>query len=92
MGNLPYYKVITLLALPLMFSISAISGSASKNEEVPISKKWGFFGHKRINRVATFTLPTEMFGFYENTNFYIRCEIKYSLVDYNPIFFCDYNN
>jgi len=28
-------------------------------------KKWGFFGHKRINRIATFTLPPEMFGFYK---------------------------
>lgn len=28
--------------------------------------KWGFFGHKRINRVATFTLPTEIFGFYKD--------------------------
>jgi hypothetical protein len=31
---------------------------------------WGFFGHKRINRVACFTLPPEMFGFYkENIDF-----------------------
>jgi hypothetical protein len=28
-------------------------------------KKWGFTGHKRINRVAVFTLPPEMFGFYK---------------------------
>lgn len=28
-------------------------------------KKWGFFGHQRINRVAVFTLPPEMFGFYK---------------------------
>ena len=26
---------------------------------------WGFFGHKRINRIAVFTLPQEMFGFYK---------------------------
>ncbi|MBL7941037.1 MAG: S1/P1 Nuclease [Flavobacteriales bacterium] len=26
---------------------------------------WGFFGHKRINRMACFTLPPEMFGFYK---------------------------
>jgi hypothetical protein len=29
------------------------------------AKKWGFFGHKRINRIATFTLPPEMFGFFK---------------------------
>jgi len=26
---------------------------------------WGFFGHKRINRIAIFTLPKEMFKFYK---------------------------
>lgn len=26
---------------------------------------WGFFGHKRINRMACFTLPPQMFGFYK---------------------------
>ena len=42
--------------LPVLLSI----GSRSS-----IEKKWGFFGHKRINRIATFTLPPEMFGFYK---------------------------
>ena len=26
---------------------------------------WGFFGHKQINRMAVFTLPDEMIGFYK---------------------------
>lgn len=26
---------------------------------------WGFFGHQRINRLAVFTLPPEMIGFYK---------------------------
>jgi hypothetical protein len=26
---------------------------------------WGFFGHQRINRMAVFTLPAEMFTFYK---------------------------
>lgn len=26
---------------------------------------WGFFGHKQINRLAVFTLPQEMIGFYK---------------------------
>ncbi|MCB0793237.1 MAG: S1/P1 Nuclease [Flavobacteriales bacterium] len=26
---------------------------------------WGFYGHKRINRMACFTLPPEMFGFFK---------------------------
>jgi hypothetical protein len=27
--------------------------------------QWGFFAHKKINRLATFTLPPPMFGFYK---------------------------
>lgn len=31
---------------------------------------WGFWGHKRINRMAVFTLPSELMGFYKsNINF-----------------------
>ncbi len=29
-------------------------------------KKWGFFGHKQINRMATFTLPPDMVAFYKH--------------------------
>jgi len=32
---------------------------------VSIAEAWGFFAHKQINRIATFTLPPEMFGFYK---------------------------
>lgn len=35
--------------------------SFSRNE-----KKWGFFGHKQINRMAVFTLPPDMVGFYKH--------------------------
>ncbi len=34
-------------------------------------RRWGFFGHQRINRIATFTLPPEMFGFYKEHIEYI---------------------
>ncbi len=27
---------------------------------------WGFFGHKKINELAVFTLPEQMFGFYKD--------------------------
>lgn len=30
-----------------------------------IQMKWGFFGHRRINRMAVFTLPSDMIGFYK---------------------------
>lgn len=32
---------------------------------------WGFFAHKRINRLASFTLPPEMIGFYKRNLNYI---------------------
>ncbi len=56
MANWLNYKRILLITLPF---IMAISNTDS------LQKKWGFFGHKRINRVAVFTLPPEMFGFYK---------------------------
>jgi len=63
MVNWLNYKYLVLLALPLIISIS---GKSDNNEvELQHQHKWGFFGHKRINRVATFTLPPEMFGFYK---------------------------
>ncbi|MDX1942221.1 MAG: hypothetical protein SFU99_16775, partial [Saprospiraceae bacterium] len=33
--------------------------------------KWGFYGHRRINRMAVFTLPPEMIGFYKKNIEYI---------------------
>lgn len=35
------------------------------------SKAWGFYGHQRINRMAVFTLPPEMIGFYKKHIDYI---------------------
>ncbi|MCC7503486.1 MAG: S1/P1 Nuclease [Flavobacteriales bacterium] len=32
---------------------------------------WGFYGHKRINRMACYTLPPEMFGFFKRHIDYI---------------------
>ncbi len=32
---------------------------------------WGFYGHKRINRMAVFTLPPEMIGYYKKNIEYI---------------------
>jgi hypothetical protein len=33
---------------------------------------WGFFAHERINRLAVFTLPAEMIGFYKKNIHYIE--------------------
>ena len=32
---------------------------------------WGFFAHKRINRLACFTLPSDLFGFYKTNIDYV---------------------
>jgi hypothetical protein len=32
---------------------------------------WGFFGHRRINQLAIFTLPVDMVSFYKSANAYI---------------------
>ena len=33
---------------------------------IPSANSWGFFAHKEINRIAVFTLPNELFGFYKH--------------------------
>ena len=50
--------LITFLAF-LFWSFTA------KNEKSTTNNMWGFFGHKKINRLAVFTLPPEMFSFYK---------------------------
>jgi hypothetical protein len=36
-----------------------------------ISSSWGFFAHQKINRLAVFTLPSEMIRFYKNNILFI---------------------
>jgi len=33
---------------------------------IETADSWGFFAHKQINRIAVFTLPTELIGFYKD--------------------------
>lgn len=51
--NKLFQNRIFLLLLPLFFIC------------VSMKVEWGFFGHRRINRMAVFTLPPEMIGFYK---------------------------
>jgi hypothetical protein len=62
MANWFNYKIALFLTVTVTMAIG------SSNVAV---KKWGFFGHKRINRIAVFTLPPEMFGFYKDHIEYI---------------------
>lgn len=59
MANWFKYKSLLLLLFPLLML------SESVQNERTNAMRWGFFGHKRINRIATFTLPPQMFGFYK---------------------------
>ena len=38
---------------------------------IMIFSSWGFYAHKEINKLAVFTLPSEMIGFYKNNIQYI---------------------
>jgi len=59
-----YRKMAFLLLVVIL--ISPRIGSVTEESEAI----WGFFGHKRINRMATFTLPPEMISFFkENIEF-----------------------
>lgn len=56
---------------------------------------WGFWAHKRINRLAVFTLPPEMIGFYkENIEFITEHAVdpdkrRYATVDEAPRHYID---
>jgi hypothetical protein len=51
----------TLLLTALLGALALLLAPAT----APDAGAWGFFGHKRINRMACFTLPPEMVGFYK---------------------------
>jgi hypothetical protein len=57
MANWSNYKIYLVLTIPL---ILAIQSPTSKRQA-----KWGFVGHQKINRIAVFTLPPDLFGFYK---------------------------
>ncbi len=58
--------------LVLAFSIVFLGLSLlSLKQPVHFCSSWGFFAHKKINRLAIFTLPEEMFGFFKANADYI---------------------
>lgn len=61
MRNFIRILIVALIAVPLVW----IALPSEKAEA------WGFYGHKRINRMAVFTLPPEMIGFYKKHIEYI---------------------
>ena len=55
----------------LFISILLLFTKAKQMPRNPSKVTWGFYGHKKINRLSIFTLPTEMFGFYKEHVEYI---------------------
>ncbi|HMC96534.1 MAG TPA: zinc dependent phospholipase C family protein [Flavobacteriales bacterium] len=51
----------SLILLVVLVGLAALLAPSA----VEPAQAWGFFGHKRINRMACFTLPPEMFPFYK---------------------------
>jgi hypothetical protein len=62
------------------------------------TKKWGFFAHQRINRLAIFTLPQEMMPFYKKHLRYIMehsvapDQRRYAVKDEAPRHYIDLDN
>lgn len=54
----PTYILAILISLPIMMS-------------AVIKPDWGFFGHRKINRMAVFTLPPDLIPFYKKNIEYI---------------------
>jgi hypothetical protein len=56
---------------------------------------WGFFAHQKINRLAVFTLPVEMIGFYKkNIGYLIEASVnpdkrRYAVADEAPRHYLD---
>ena len=53
-------KSLFSLVFAIIFMASAAIGLPSSEDDV-----WGFWAHRRLNRLAVFTLPPEMIGFYK---------------------------
>jgi hypothetical protein len=76
----------------LFFSIFILSFKT--NQEYPIGN-WGFFGHKKINELAIYGLPKELFLFYkENLDYIVEHSVdpdkrRYSVKNEAPCHYID---
>mgnify|MGYP006283808759 FL=1 len=59
--------MLRLLSHRLLIMASALLLLAT----APPPEEWGFFGHRRLNRLAVFTLPPQMIPYYKNHIEYI---------------------
>lgn len=59
-------RVLAILRVPVAGAVLLVLGLALMPQRVvEQADAWGFYGHKRINRMACFTLPPEMFPFFK---------------------------
>jgi hypothetical protein len=56
--------VLLRRTLLLLLLLTAVVWAIPERTTEP-ARAWGFYGHKRINRMAAFTLPPEMFPFFK---------------------------
>lgn len=68
MVNLSTLKIVSSF---LLVTVTIAFSFPSAQPEKVNHLNWGFYGHKRINRMAVFTLPPELFGFYKEHIEYI---------------------
>jgi len=79
------------LSLPVRRSFFSVGGSLI----LIITLSWGFYGHKSINRLAIYTLPTEMMGFYKaNVDYLVEHSVdpdkrRYSVEEEAPRHYLD---
>lgn len=64
-------KGVVVLLVLLSFPCVAYYGGKTTLSNNKKAFFWGFYGHHRINRMAVFTLPPEIFGFYKKHIEYI---------------------
>lgn len=55
-GHILFVAVVAILSL----------AASAERTHVCDHPSWGFFGHKKINELAVYTLPKELFGFYKH--------------------------
>lgn len=58
-------KIIFLCAVLVITTLFSAYTYMHHSSSVCQHEEWGFFGHRQINRMAVFTLPPEMIGFYK---------------------------
>ncbi|MEY3598406.1 MAG: hypothetical protein RL521_828 [Bacteroidota bacterium] len=54
-----------------IFSFILLGFARPQETSITCTDDWGFFGHKKLNELAVFTLPTPLFSFYKDNLSYL---------------------